>query len=310
MKPEERRELYSLLEPALLKQGAVHEISWILDHVRKLSLPSFEHMRAKVLEIVSRKEREEPLQYILGSWSFRGYELSVGPGVLIPRPETEELVESVVMSIENSNTSSELLLDHSKSYHIADLGAGSGCIGLSLVADFLRDIETETARAQEISQSLHLTLVEKSADARKYLEENIRIMRPHLLGAKVEIVASDWLDWRPAQRFDIIVSNPPYVSPAELSGLDCSVKNFEPHSALVPERLAPGDDFATQSYREIIEVAEKYLKPESWIFLELSPLQAEWIQDWVSGRGTFNDMRTLKDIAKKPRIFCAKKKGE
>jgi release factor glutamine methyltransferase len=308
MRPEERRALYAILEAPLISEGAVHEISWILDHIKSLSLSDYAQMLEKVHDIIERKKRKEPLQYILGEWSFRGYDFKVGPGVLIPRPETEELVESVIMSLENSNKSSALILN--KGFRMADLGAGSGCIGLSFVADLLKDIETETSSAEEISKHISLTLVEKSPEALKYLKENLIRMRPHLLKAQVEVVENDWINWNPKNKFNLFISNPPYLNSDEYMNIDSSVRDFEPKSALIPERFNENDVFATQAYREIIEVAEKYLLPEAWIFMELSPLQAEWIQSYASDRESFNDLRTLKDMSKKPRIFCAKRKGE
>jgi release factor glutamine methyltransferase len=306
MKPEQRRYFLNLLENPLQKENASHEASWILEHVVSLNLENEIEIEKKLNEIIERKKNKEPLQYILGKWPFRGYEFNVGPGVLIPRPETEELVESVIMTLENSASSSHLLLN--EKFNILDLGSGSGCIGLSLLADLLKDIETETSNSKNISSNFHLTLVEESSAALKYLNENVQMIKKHLHNATVEIVHKDWINWQSEKKYHVVVSNPPYVSPHELTQLDKSVKEFEPHQALVPMRLNHDDEYSAQAYKEIIAIAENVLLPEAWLFVELSPLQAEWIQIYVSQRESFNDLRTLKDISKKPRIFCAKKK--
>jgi release factor glutamine methyltransferase len=140
------------------------------------------------------------------------------------------------------------------------------------------------------------------------LNENVQMIKKHLHNATVEIVHKDWINWQSEKKYHVVVSNPPYVSPHELTQLDKSVKEFEPHQALVPMRLNHDDEYSAQAYKEIIAIAENVLLPEAWLFVELSPLQAEWIQIYVSQRESFNDLRTLKDISKKPRIFCAKKK--
>jgi release factor glutamine methyltransferase len=296
-----RKKIIELISAALLKIDSGHEISWIADFITAKSLEESKALQLAT-EIIERRKRHEPLAYIFGNWDFRAHNFLCGSGVLIPRPETEELVEAIVMTIENSNQSSNKLL--AEGLKIVDAGAGTGCLGLSLVADFIKDIEIETGRSEEISKGIELILIEKSPEARMYLKKNIEVMRPHLARSKISLFEGDWNAWMPTP-CDLFVANPPYVSEAEYQKCDESVRGYEPKSALVP--TTNDDPHALSCYKELIEIAAKALAPGGWIWFELGVSQGERVQEYVSARGGFNDMRTLKDMAKKPRFFCARK---
>ncbi|NCN27918.1 peptide chain release factor N(5)-glutamine methyltransferase [bacterium] len=300
MEFEYRKKLRDLLQPELAKLSSTHETSWILDHIEQLKFGSFESCVEKVKEIVARKKSGEPLAYIFGSWNFRGHEVFVNRDTLIPRPETEELVEAAIMSIENSFLSSEKLLK--SGFKLADLGSGTGCIGLSTIADFLEDVQTEDLSANEVSKNFELFLVEKSTKACVIIEKNIEAFRPKLFNTKVTLLNEDWNSFK-GNDLDVIISNPPYVTKEEFEKLDSSVRDFEPESALLCET-------SLSTYKEIIEVARASLHEGGWLFMELGISQGESVQEYLSGDPSFNDIRTLKDISKKPRFFCARKSGE
>lgn len=156
---------------------------------------------------VAKRAAGEPLQYLLGEWEFMGFPFAVGPGVLIPRPETEILTETALKFLRGR-----------KSPCLLDLCFGSGCIGISC-ALFLKNCR--------------VTGVELSGDAIRWAEKNAAA---HQLGDRVGILRGDILrgpDSRfPDNEFDIIVCNPPYIPSGDITGLDIDVRGFEPHAAL------------------------------------------------------------------------------
>ena len=301
---DERLELIAILQPELLKLGCMHEAAWIADHIRDANLPSQTARITRANEIISRRKNDEPLAYIFDEWAFKDHEFYCGPGTLIPRPETEEMCEAALQAFENSMSSSERALVHGIT--ILDLGAGTGCLGLSFLADLIRDIRIEKgAEASEISSKLKLVLVEKSSAALPYIRRNIERIRPKLENATVEIFEGSWSDW-PIQDSHVLLSNPPYLSESEYSQIDRSVSAFEPKSALVPENGGRGE-IATESYAEILKIAQKSLVSGGWIWMELGTNQHLWLQDYAVSLGGFNDLRTIKDLSRKPRFFCARK---
>lgn len=297
MKAEDRKALYSVLQTELLKLRCMHEISWILDFIESKNFSTFGEQESCCREILERKKKNEPLAYIFGEWSFRSYDFFVGPGALIPRPETEELVEAIIMCLENSLSTSNKIL--SQSFHIVDLGAGTGCIGLSLVADLLRDIEEENSGARLASKNFQVTFVEKSPEALKWLKKNIEAFREKIFETRVHIIETDWNDAL-LEKVDVLVSNPPYISHEEFNSLDESVREYEPHAALLCKT-------PHQPYLEIMKIGKESLLPGGWLFAEIGPAQGESLQEALASYGAYNDVRTLKDIAKKPRILCAKR---
>ena len=165
-------------------------------------LPEFAQQR--ITDIISRLQRHEPLQYIVGSARFHGHRFKVTPAVLIPRPETEQLVDLIV----DENSASDL--------RVLDIGTGSGCIAISL------------ARTLKFAQ---VDALDVSRDALAVARENAAALK-----VRVNFFESDILSPQPAARYDIIVSNPPYVCWNERESMECNVKDYEPGQALfVPD---------------------------------------------------------------------------
>jgi len=152
--------------------------------------------------LVARRERREPLAYVLGEWGFRRLTLKVDSRVLVPRPETEVVVERCLARI-----------DHLDAPRVLDVGTGSGAIALAL-AD-----EHSGAR---------VTAIDASPDALAVAAENARD-----IGLGVDLVEWDLFDGLPAGPWDLVVSNPPYVRPDEIDLLEPEVRDWEPRSALV-----------------------------------------------------------------------------
>jgi len=159
---------------------------------------------AAARELVARRARREPLQYILGEWGFRRLTLTVDPRALIPRPETEILVEralALVAGIERPR--------------VLDVGTGSGAIALAIADEHPGAV---------------VTGIDESAAALALAAEN-----RERTGLSVELVRHDLFVGLPAGRWDLVVSNPPYVDAADLPGLEPEVRDWEPHAALTGE---------------------------------------------------------------------------
>ncbi len=187
----------------------------------------------KVADIIARLNRHEPLQYIVGSARFHGHKFKVNPAVLIPRPETEQLVDLIV----DENPASDL--------RVLDMGTGSGCIAISL------------ARALKFAQ---VEALDVSRDALNVARENAAALK-----AKVRFFESDMLSPQPASRYDIIVSNPPYVCWSERDAMDRNVKDYEPAQAL----FVPDND-PLLFYKAIAPYAAQSLEPGGKLYLEIN----------------------------------------
>ncbi len=162
----------------------------------KQSEEKIDEINRELRRMVLRRQNGEPLQYIIGRAPFRYLEYAVGPGVLIPRPETESLVQ--------------LVLDRKPTGSVIDLGSGSGCIAISL--------------AKESKEELAVTSVEKSPEAIVWLKRNVKEQ-----DAQVRIVESDVKDACVGELFDVVVANPPYIPNTQI--LPANVK-YEPEMAL------------------------------------------------------------------------------
>lgn len=261
-----------------------HEVIWIWDEALKIK-PAAPHVVAE--SILARRLQGEPLAYILGHWSFRGRDFAVGPGVLIPRPETEELVEFAL----------SLCTERKKPLRVADLGAGSGCLGLGFA------LEKAPRFAADLS-TIELTLVENSAQALPWLKRNVEKYRGEIAGS-VHIVDKSWVELEGPQ--DVILSNPPYLTEVEYSAVAPSVMNFEPKSALVPADAVQYAD-ASGPYREILQIAARHLTIGGWVGFELGIPQPASIAGWARDLGVFEEMQILSDMAGKPRFFFGRKK--
>jgi release factor glutamine methyltransferase len=206
--------------------------------------------------MVGRRARREPLQYILGSQDFFGLDFEVSPGVLIPRHDTEVLVQEALNRIP-------------KRAKILDIGVGSGCIAVALAKN-LHDAEIFGVDSSPEA----LVLADRNA--------NRHGVTLHLLhGSLFEPVAG--------QRFDLIVSNPPYIRTADLSGLQPEVRDYEPRDAL------DGGVDGLDLYRRIIPESPDYLNAGGWLLLEMGLDQAHDVLALFEETGSFCEMFTAKD---------------
>ena len=142
--------------------------------------------------------------------------------------------------------------------------------------------------------------------ALEWLRRNVERCRARCFGATIEVFEGSWNDWKDAG-FDILLSNPPYLTRDEHSQAERSVKDFEPPTALVHDGGRSGSEDGHDSYREIFAVARRALVPEGWLYMELGIAQGTWIAEHAAALEEWNDLQVIKDIAKKPRFFCARK---
>jgi release factor glutamine methyltransferase len=194
-------------------------------------LPDFAAER--ISDIISRLRRHEPLQYIVGTALFHGHKFKVTPAVLIPRPETEQLVDLIV----DENTASDL--------RVLDMGTGSGCIAISLA----RALKFAQVDAFDISQDALAVARENAAD----------------LKVKVRLFQSDMLAPQPTARYDIIVSNPPYICWSERESMERNVLDYEPGQAL----FVPDND-PLLFYKAIAPYAAQSLERGGRLYLEIN----------------------------------------
>jgi release factor glutamine methyltransferase len=213
---------------------------------------------------LQRRRTGEPVAYILGQQGFWKLDLEVAPHTLIPRPETEMLVEAAL----------ELVPAFAPT-RVLDLGTGTGAIALAL------------ANERPVWQ---VTAVDRVPEAVELAERNRQ--RLHLDNAKV--LSSHWFSSLEGQRFDLIISNPPYIA-AEDPHLDAGDVRFEPNSALVA-----GSD-GLDDLRMIIEQAPDYLNGEGWLLLEHGYDQGAAVRDLLSGHG-FEKIQTRRDLGDHERI--------
>jgi release factor glutamine methyltransferase len=223
----------------------------------------------KFLKAIVGLKKHQPIQYILGDTEFYGLVFKVSPSVLIPRPETEELVDWIIKdSKEKQNIS------------ILDIGTGSGCIAVTL--------------AKKLPNA-KLFALDVSAEALK-----LAIINAETNEVEVEFIEADILDWDFGDlKFDIIVSNPPYVRELEKEAMSANVLNHEPHLALFVK-----DDDALLFYRTITDVANKILKPKGQLFFEINENLGEDTKQLLVDAG-YENIELKQDVFDKNRMLKA-----
>jgi release factor glutamine methyltransferase len=223
-------------------------------------------------EFVRRRLKGEPVQYITGEAAFRMLELAVTDAVLIPRPETEILVEAALA----------FLSDHSEP-QVLDPGCGSGAIGISIAC------EHPPARVTVTDIDPHALRVAHSNAARCDALESMRFVCGDLFEPLGE-----------GARFDAIVCNPPYVRTADLTSLDEEVRDFEPHLAL------DGGEDGLAFFRRIAAPAAALLAADGCLFLEVGDDQADSVAGLLDQSGKYEVIEILPDLASVPRVVCGR----
>lgn len=221
-------------------------------------------------DILQRLSRFEPLQYIEGRTLFLGRELLVAPGVLIPRPETEELVELMLKEIPADA-------------RILDVGTGSGCIAISLA----KELPDALVTAWDVSPE---ALSVARANARK-LQSNVRFVECDVLACQVDEVGL----------YDVIVSNPPYVTEAEKADMEPNVLQWEPSLAL----FVPDDD-PLRFYRRIAVLGRDMLADGGRLYFEINRAYGREMVEMLRAMG-YVGVRVEKDLSQNDRFVIAEK---
>jgi len=232
--------------------------------------------RSAALEAqLARRLAGEPVQYITGRAAFRSLDLAVDRRVLVPRPETEWLVEAVL----------EYLAAHdlpARAPRVLDLGTGSGCIALAIAHEWVR---------AEVVGS------DASDDALAVARANAEALG---LSPRVTFVSGHWLDALASdERFDVIVSNPPYISVPEALELPRDVHDWEPHAALF------GGDDGLADLRTIVDDAPRHLRAGGLLALELAEARAAEVAGWFDGARDWRGAEVRPDLSGRPRILLA-----
>ena len=258
----------------LLRHVLGKDRAWVLAHIQD-NLGA-EHQKA-FDHLASRREKREPLQYITGTQEFWGLDFIVTPVVLIPRPETELIIESSLKA--SSGTASPLIID---------LCTGSGCIAVSLAK------ELPASRVLATDRSKNALDVARGNARKHQVSDRIRFFHGDLFEPLEE------LDIR--RKIDIIASNPPYVPEGLLHMLQPEVRDHEPELALVagPE--------GTEIHRRIIDTAPDYLRSHGSLVMEMGIGQAEKVGQMIIASGAFHAPEILKDLAGIERVIVARKK--
>ena len=302
--------------------GSEREARWIVEHVesggaarsghpgRPEQVPSRRpsggrEERARAL--AERRAAGEPLQYVLGRWPFRELELDVDPRVLIPRPETEQVVEVALAEFRRirtavrsgpSSAASGRSADQAAGGVCVDLGTGSGAIALSLAVEAGADAPGSEVWATDES-------VEALAVARQNLA-GLAFVDP-AAAERVRLAQGSWFDALPprlAGRVDLLVSNPPYVAASEYTGLEPTVRDWEPRRALVAERGVGGVG-GMADIEAIIAGARRWLHRSGAVVIEIAPLQAYASID-AARRAGFGQVATERDLAGSLRMLVAR----
>jgi release factor glutamine methyltransferase len=271
-----------LWEQTAALTGSRHEARWLCEVATGLDGPEFaaalddwatERMVAHLDRMVARYRAGEPLQYVLGRWAFRRLDLAIDRRVLIPRPETELVAEAAIA----------LAAAVPPPRHVADLGTGSGAIGLSLAAELPLDGTT-------------VWITDASDAALAVARANLAGIGRH--ARNVRLAAGSWFEALPqGTRFDVIVSNPPYVADGS-PDLEPMVAEWEPLSALLagPDGL---DDI-----RALVTGAPAHLAPGGWLVLEIGADQGPAVRALLADAG-YGQIEIRRDLAGHDRIALA-----
>lgn len=270
--------------------GSEQEARWLCEHASGLDASEFSSGLSELVsqrcgialrEMVRRRLTGEPLQYVMQRWSFRHLDVMVDPRVLIPRPETELVVQVALDSL------GDVAQKLKRKLRIVDLGTGSGVIGLALAS------ELPLGCAE-------VWLTDVSADALDVARANLAGLG--LVDGDVRLAQGDWFLALPKdlkQSFNLIISNPPYIAVYDAS-VESVVRDYEPHLALYA-----GTD-GLDAHRQIISQAGEWLVSDGLLVLEIGHDQGAVIRDLLS-ESSFMDIQIRQDYSQHDRIALARK---
>lgn len=258
----------------LLGHALGRDRAWILIHMQD----QLDDQGRRIFERdIARRSVREPLQYITGTQEFWGLPFNVTPAVLIPRPETELVVETAIKAADRKATPV-----------IIDLCTGSGCIAISLAKELLHARIFATERSDAA-----LDIARQNA-RQNSVADRVRFLAGDLFGPLEE------MDLR--TNIDIIVANPPYIRSDELPTLQTEVRDFEPEMALIAGKEG------TEIAERIILQSPEYLKPGGSLVMEMGIGQADVLREIIDETGKYGPIEVLKDLAGIERVIVAQRK--
>jgi release factor glutamine methyltransferase len=265
--------------------GRGQEARWIIEEATGEPWPPTvavtDRIRNRVHELTERRAHGEPLQYVLGSWGFRHLDLMVDRRVLIPRPETEQVVDVALSELDRLNGSAQ-------NRNVVDLGTGSGAIALS--------IANERKRTRVWASDV-------SADALDVARANLSGMGGYA-ATRVVLCAGSWWSALPTAlkgSVDLVVSNPPYIATGAMASLDPAVKGWEPTEAL------DAGPTGLEAVDEILSLAPCWLTPSGVAVLEIGADQEGETRE-LALRSGFTEAVVHQDLAGRPRILVARRR--
>ena len=244
-----------------------------LDNVLKASEIISEENQQQFLEAIRRLKQFEPIQYIIGATEFYGLPFKVTPATLIPRPETEELVQWILEEY--------LAESQNQSLHFLDIGTGSGCIAIALAKNL---------------PSIKISALDISKPALQVAQENAQNNQAAVTFFELDILKASALP----ETYNLIVSNPPYVRELEKKMMQPNVLSFEPESALFVSNVDP-----LLFYRKIAELAKQHLTPNGLLFFEINEYLGKELIELLLSIG-FSEITVKKDIFNKDRMLSCK----
>ena len=272
---------HTLAAELLLMHALGRDRAWIYAHPEEALDPG---ISTHYFELVARRAAGVPTQYLTGKQEFWGLELEVSPDVLIPRPETEHVVEVALERLGQNRTREPL--------RIADVGTGSGCLAIALV----RELPSAQVVATDISAAA-LEVARRNA-ACHGVTDRIEFIECSLLEA---LLHSPLVTSRSPLSFDLIVSNPPYVGRAEEHLLPRDVREHEPVQALF------AGEHGHELYASLIDQAGRLLAPGGLLVLELGYNSRERVDALVSAASGWIHVSVTQDLAGIPRVLAAEK---
>jgi release factor glutamine methyltransferase len=265
----ENGELRNIIELVIELITNMPRAEQVKNKVAYLTCTQLENLDA----ITERLKKNEPVQYVLGEAWFAGMKFKVNKNVLIPRPETEELVDWIVK---------EAVSNELRAASILDVGTGSGCIPITLK----KKLPQATISAIDVCSEALFSATENAIE----------------LNAEVDFLLLDFLDeeqWKELHQYNIILSNPPYVKQSEINSMHERVKEFEPHLAL----FVPDGD-ALLFYKKLAVFSNRHLKPGGSLFVEINESLGEQVVNLFRSAG-FANIELRKDMQGKDRMIKA-----
>ncbi len=256
--------------------------NWVFEHVFNRSRIALNMDRSALVskeqyrllkEFENQLLTHKPVQYVLGECHFYGLKFKVDERVLIPRPETEELVDWIIKEH----------IDH-QYLKVVDIGTGSGCIPLSL---------------KKNKPNWHITGVDNDSGALENAKENAHFNQLDVNFLQMDILQET--TWESLSSFDIIISNPPYILPGEEKNMKPNVLQYEPHQALFVSNNDP-----LQFYKKIEQFAQKHLNNNGNVYMELHSLFAKEINEYFQLKEWHTELKY--DLFNRPRMLKASKK--